>query len=95
MYTPLETRQEPVQISGQQARSIARILNKAGRPCDLTTVIIDGEPRPAFVGVSSGEVAAAAHYIDSLAGLPWLKIILAEEQTSGEYFASTLLRWRS
>lgn len=95
MYTPLESRQEPVQISGQQARSIARILNKAGRPCDLTTVCIDGEYRPAFIGVSAGEVVAAAHYIESLAGLPWLKIILAEEHTGGEYFASTLLEWRS
>lgn len=55
----------------------------------------DGDNYPIFVGVTAGEVAAAAHYIPSLAGLPWLKIILAEDKTDqqGNYFTSSLLRW--
>lgn len=93
MYTPTPTRLDPVFIKPAQARSICRILNKAGRPCDFTTMTSEGTSQPCFLNVTAADVVAAAHYIPSLAGLPWLKIVLAEDKLSGSYFTSSLLRW--
>lgn len=90
MYTPTQTRQIPVTIKGAQARSICRILNKAGIPATLTTM---GDNQPCFVGATPAQVVAAAHYIESLAGLPWLKILQAGDIDDGHYFTSHMLRW--
>lgn len=92
MYTPTQSRLEPVYIKASQARSLCRILNKAGRPCDFTTMTSEGFAQPCFLNVTAAEVVAAAHYIPSLAGLPWLKIVQAEGPTD-TYFTSYLLRW--
>lgn len=95
-YTITTPRQlQPVTISASQARSVSRILTNNGRPCQITTMNNGENLQPIFLGVTAGEVAAAAHYIPSLAGLPWLKIILAEDKTdtAGHYFTSSLLRW--
>lgn len=93
MYTPTKTRLEPVLITAQQVRSLCRILNKAGRPVEYTTNYIDGEQCPCFIGASPAEIVAAAHYVESLAGLPWLKILAASDPTYQGYFTSHLLRW--
>lgn len=94
MYTAEKTRLDPVNIKPQQARSLCRILNKAGRHADFATIQIDEHTCPCFIGVTAAEIVAAAHYIPSLAGLPWLKIVLEEDKTAaGQYFASSLLRW--
>lgn len=97
MYAPTDTRLlTPVTIKPAQARSICRILNKAGFPCNLETREDSGLDHPVFTGVTGGQVAAAAHYIPSLAGLPWLKILSNGFDNPGKtapFFYSVMLRW--
>ena len=86
----------PVTIRPAQARSICRILNKAGIPCDVTTREDAGMEHPYFTGANGGQIAAAAHHIPSLAGLPWLKILSNGFECPGETaptFHSSMLRW--
>lgn len=91
MYTlTAEPRLMPVTIKPAQARSICRILNKAGIPCDIET---DPDGNPLFTGATGGQVAAAAHLIPSMAGLPWLKVLLKGTETAAPSFSSNLLRW--